>query len=346
MSIRIEQTTDAQQFQELENQVYANDPFHIPSGNAFPSIGKSFIAFEDDHPAACCHAQLQTDNPTIGTIGYFQALEKPAAVRAMLDAAVQWLESQDAQRILAPMDGDTWHNYRFNTGPFTEAPFIKEPWNPTTYPALIEAAGFKIAETYDSYSVGPAKAAANQKKFYDRCLKQGYTFHPITAKNFADMLPIIYQLSLRIFPDNVLYTPIREDEFIGMYLPAKPLMKDGLSWLAHDPDGNPAGYSFCFPDVADAMRAMNGKTNLAAKIRFLLNKKKAVRTCLKTLGVVPERRGSGLSAALTHLSYKHSAELGYRETLMCLMHSSNDSRRFSGNADRPFRTYALYEFKK
>lgn len=345
MNIRVEKTDDPHIFQTLENQVYANDPFHIPTGFKLPSIGKSFVAIEDQ-PVACCRAQLQTDNPAIGTIGNFHALEKPDAVRALLEAAVQWLEQCGAQRILAPMDGDTWHSYRFNTGPYTAPPFVKEPWNPSYYPALIEAVGFTIAETYESYTADSAKAAANQQKFYARCAKQGYSFEPITAWNYKKMLPVIYRLSLRIFPDNVLYTPISEDEFIRMYLPAKPLMQTGLSWLALDPKSNPAGYAFTFPDYADAMRAMKGKSNLPAKICFLANRKKAARTCLKTLGVIPENRRSGLTAALTYLCYKNSAALGYRETLMCLMHSSNDSRRFGGGADQPFRTYALYEYKK
>jgi len=77
-----------------------------------------------------------------------------------------------------------------------------------------------------------------------------------------------------------------------------------------------------------------------------MNKRKAKRTCIKTLGTVPEKRGSGLTAALTYLSFQNSVQLGYGQTLMCLMHSSNDSRRFGGKADHPFRSYALYEFTK
>jgi hypothetical protein len=349
MSISVEQVKHRKgrdDFQSLEQKVYASDPFHIQGRDSFPTEGASFIAYENQHPLARCCARMQTGNPTVGTIGHFQALEKPEAVKLLLEAAVQWLEKQGAERIVAPMDGDTWHPYRFNTGNFVEPPFIKEPWNPPYYPGLIESAGFEVAETYDSYTVDPAKAAANQKKFHDRCVKQGYSFSPITSKNFSDLLPQIYDLSCRIFPGNVLYTPISEAEFNRMYLPAKSLMKMGLSWIAHDAGGNPIGYIFTFPDYADALRAMNGKDTLPAKIRFLMNKGKATRSCIKTLGTIPEKRGSGLTAALTYLSYTNSVELGYSQTLMCLMHSSNDSRRFGGKADRPFRSYALYEFVK
>lgn len=346
MSIRIDQSNDPSVFQTLEKQVFAQDPFHIPapSTQAFPAGSAGFIAYENEQDVACCRAQLQTDNPSVGTIGHFQALEKPEAVKRLLAESFHWLETQGAQRIIGPMDGDTWHTYRFNTGAYDAPPFIKEPWNPPFYPALWENAGFRVTETYDSYIIDdPARAAANQKKFHARCIKNGYRFEPITAKNYAEMLPLIHDLSCTIFSENTLYTPISLDEFVRMYLPAKSLLQTGLSWLATAPDHTPAGYIFTFPDYADALRAMNGQSHLPAKIQFLLNKPKATRTCIKTLGTIPEKRGSGLTAALTYLSFQNSVELGYHETLMCLMHSSNDSRRFGGNADRPYRSYALYE---
>jgi hypothetical protein len=334
----------ATDFQTVVNAVGSADPHHIPTATPFPARGTTLIAYKDATPIACCCAALQTHNPTLGTIGTFHALNDPTTARTMLDAATDILGKQGAQRILAPMDGDTWHPYRLNTGPYDAPPFIKEPWNPTYYPALLENAGFAMAERYDSYIINaPAQAAANQEKFHQRCLKQGYTFTEITSRNYATLLPLIYQLSCQIFSENILYTPIDQAEFLRMYLPAKSLIAKGLSWLATAPDGAPAGYVFTFPDYADALRAMRGGTNLMAKIRFLRHKSRATRTCIKTLGTTPEKRGSGLTAALTYLSYRGTVQLGYKQALMCLMHSSNDSRRFGGNADHPYRSYALYQ---
>ncbi len=327
MNLTLEKTQDLNVFQAVEQAVYANDPFHHPSPPQLPANGIGFVALENQQPIACCYAQLQTGNPSLGTIGFFQSLNQPTAATALLKTAIQEIKKQGAKRIVAPMDGDTWHPYRLNTGPFDHPPFIKEPWNPPYYPALLEAAGFVVTETYESYQVDAATAASHQEKFYNRCIKNGYRFEPITAKNYEEILPLIHHLSCRIFSNNTLYTPIDLTEFKRLYRPAKPLLQSGLSWIAHTPDGSPAGYIFTFPD--------SPSTN-----------SKASRTCMKTLGTIPEKRGSGLTAALTYLSYKNSAELGYDQTLMCLMHSSNDSRRFGGKADRPFRSYALYELIK
>jgi len=332
-------------FQRLKQAVYKTDPFYIPSADPIPNEGLLLLAYEGEVPLARCCARLQTSCPTTGTIGSFEALNHPEAVQALLKRAVDALKAQGAQRIIGPMDGDTWHTYRFNTGPFDTAPFIREPWNPSYYPSLWESAGFKVAETYDSFIIDdPGLAASNQTKYLERCKRNGYSFTPITAANYNDLLPLVYDLSCKIFAQNVLYTPIDAAAYNLLYKPARSLLKTGLCWLAFSPDHQPAGFAFTFPDYAEAMRAMGGKQDLFAKLRFLMNKGKATRTCIKTLGVIPEARGCGLANALMCLCFENSLRLGFQQSLMCLMHSANASRRLGGKADRPFRSYALYEF--
>ena len=332
-------------FQRLKQAVYAADSLYIPVADPVPSDGHAWLAYDGDRPVARCCARLQTSCPATGTIGSFEALNHPEAVRALLNVAIEKLKVQGVQRIIGPMDGDTWHAYRFNTGPFDASPFIREPWNPAYYPALWESAGFSVLETYDSFIIDdPALAASNQTKYLERCRRNGYSFTPITVANYRDQLPLIYELSCKIFAQNVLYTPIDAAAYTLLYEPARPLLRNGLCWLALGPDRTPAGFVFTFPDYAEAMRAMGGKQGFLAKGRFLLNRGKASRTCIKTLGVIPEARGCGLANALMCLCFENSVRLGFRQTLMCLMHSANPSRRLGGKADRPFRFYALYEF--
>lgn len=347
MSVMIKQINDAQgaaDFLQFGKMARASDPLHTADPTSLPSEGVSWLAYRDSQVAARCSARLQSGGTGIGTIGNFEAHDDQAACKVLLQAATEWLRQSGATRVVGPMDGDTWHHYRFNVGPFEAAPFLKEPWNPAYYPALWLAAGFTVTESYVTYRVDdPASAADNQRRFFQRCQKNGYTFTPITARNYDAMLPLIHDLSCQIFNENKLYTPLDQAAFIEMYRPAKPLLRKGLVWLAFSPDGTPTGYIFAYPDYAAAMLAMRGKRNLTAKIRFLMSRSKATRLCIKTLGVLPAQRRSGLSAALTHLVYQHGAALGYNQALMCLMHSANDSTRFGGNVAEPFRSYALYE---
>lgn len=344
--VTVDTPAQRSEFHQLKCSIYANDPFAIPSDDSFPQEGTAWLAYEGDRPVARCCARLQTAEPAIGTIGSFEAYNHPTAVQALLATAVDWLKQQGVKRIIGPMDGDTWHHYRFNTGPFDAPPFIKEPWNPAYYPQLWESSGFSTLETYDSFIVDdPAQASIHQTKYLERCKRNGYSFTPITAANYNDQLPVIHTLSCAIFAQNILYTPIDTHAFDLLYKPARPLLKNGLCWVAKGPNNNPAGFIFAFPDYADALRAMKGKHDVLAKLRFLFNRKKATRTCIKTIGIIPEARGHGLANALACLCFENSIKLGFHQALMCLMHSANPSRRLGGNMDRPYRSYTLYEFK-
>lgn len=334
-------------FNSLAASVYAGDRYYTPE----PAVmmpdqeGRVFLVYDDGKPRARCCARLQSGNPGIGTIGRFEAFNDRNAATELLQVAVQALKQQGVQRIIGPMEGDTWHTYRLNMGPYSQPPFVKEPWNPPYYPELWQDAGFKIVEAYDSFIVDdPALAASHQAKYLERCRRNGYSFSEMTPSSYEALLPLIYELSCAIFSQNVLYTPISFESFRSLYAPAKKLLQPGLCWVAKRSDQKPVGFVFTFPDYAEAMRSMAGRTDLCAKIRFLLKRGKATRTCIKTLGILPEARGTGLSNALMGLCFEATVRLGYEKALMCLMHSANPSRRLGGEADRPFRSYALFEY--
>ncbi len=338
---------DKKAFYRLPSDVYANDPYYIPSDNALPAKGLSLIACSNENKViARCNASMQTSSDTVGTIGHFESFDTPDTVKPMLLMAIDHLQKLGAKRIIGPMNGDTWHPYRCNTGPFDHPPFIKEPWNPSYYPGLWEYSGFCKCESYDSYLLNdPDYAIKKQEKFYSRSIKQGYTFSMVTARNYGRIIPLLYALSCRIFSRNPLYTPVSETEFRRMYARARPLLTKGLSWLAYPPDSSdPVGFIFCYPDYSDALRAMKGKSSIVAKLTFLLKKREAKQICVKTLGVIPEKQRTGLTAALTYLAYLNAVKLGYHRAVLSLMHSSNDSHRFGGESDQLFRSYSLYSY--
>ena len=88
---------------------------------------------------------------------------------------------------------------------------------------------------------------------------------------------------------------------------------------------------------------MRGSRGPLAALRFLLNKNKARRVCIKSLGTLPEFRGTGLGAALMCRAFQQTAAYGYDEALMCLMHETNDSRRLDGNSSEIIRNYVLLQ---
>ena len=340
-------------FHAIPEAVYAGDPEYVPPAaesegaalwrEEYDGGRQAVFVVVRDRVGVCRGVARPGPGEGTGVIGLFEALDDPDACRLLLDAAEQWLSGRGCRRVLGPMDGDTWHRYRFVTGPREVKSFLKEPWNPPYYPRLWEACGYEIADRYLSARIGePARAARHLAPFVKRVRRAGYTFRPLRLDTFEDELAVLHGLSLRIFADNPHYSPISRGDFLQLYDGVRALTVPEFCQFCCCPDGTEAGFVFCFPDYADAVRAMKGRRNARAKLAFLLRRHQADRLCIKTLGCLPEFRGKGIGAALMGLAFEWAAASGFQEALMCLMHENNASNRLDGGCSVCFREYALY----
>ena len=74
------------------------------------------------------HGQLKTESgQSVGTLGFFEAQNQPAEISSLLRSAALWLKRNGCDVVIGPLDGDTWHSYRFNLGPTNDPPFLSEP---------------------------------------------------------------------------------------------------------------------------------------------------------------------------------------------------------------------------
>jgi GNAT superfamily N-acetyltransferase len=242
------------------------------------------------------------------------------------------------------MDGDTWHRYRFNIGPFDEPPFLMEPYHPRYYPRLWETAGFRPIEHYYSKAADAAAAVQTLARIHQRVLDRGYRLRPIAMNRFREEMEIIYRLSVAIFADNFLYEAISLADFLKLYEPARALIDPEFVRIAETPSGEPAGFVFSFVDYHEAVAAMRGRSGWFAKLSFLRHKRAAKAVNIKSLGVLPNYRRSGLAAALMCQSYQTALENGFRGANLCLIREGNPSGRLDGDAGTIFRRYVLYQF--
>ncbi len=281
----------------------------------------------------------------IGMLGFFDAEDDRTAVSDTLGEAICWLKTEGCRTIIGPIDGDTWHAYRFNSGPFEERAFLGEPTNPEYYGSLWEQAGFELVESYHSLAIDNIEPVLPRLETqYRRALSLGFTFRALDLRDFDNELTILYGLSTASFKDNLFYDAISLDEFQKLYRPARSLLTSKSVWLALDPKGEPVGFLFCIIDFGRAVAAMEGKNNLWAKIKFLLNRKNANAVNFKSIAVVPEHRRSSVATALMYKGYEAALELGFRRANLCLIRDGNPSARMDGGQGRTIRTYRLYQY--
>jgi GNAT superfamily N-acetyltransferase len=324
------------EFWTLPTRVYAGDShYRAPSqatteANLFRSDFKEqqsvWLAGGGGHGVARVVARLSPtlkddDGSPVGMLGFFEAENDAEVVRGLFDAACRWLRGRGANLIVGPMDGDTWHRYRLNLGPFEVPPFLLEPYNPSYYAALWEASRFEPLEEYHSKTVvEPGRAASALEPFLQRVVQKGNVLRRLERARFAEELRVFYELSLRIFSENFLYSAIPWPEFQQMYMPLESQLDPDFIWFAKDPSGRDVGFVFGYPDV-------DGVVNT------------------KTLGVVPESRRTGLAAALIQRIYAMTVQKGYRRVNLCLIREGNASDRLDAGLGQLIRHYRLYRYR-
>lgn len=286
------------------------------------------------------------ENRNVGLISFFETVNRYEAVEILFKKAIEWLKENDVHSIIGPMDGDTWHKYRLNVGPLVRPPFMMEPYNPSYYATFWERFGFKVLAKYFSKYVAEVETVLpKMKKYFDRTIRNGFTYHKFRLDDFESGLKILYNLSIQIFEDNHFYTPVSFNDFKLLYRDSKSIINENLIWFCRDKEDKYCGFVFSFPDYFRALKSMNGKNSLMSKLRFLLNKGKTDTLNIKSLGVTTHHRGSGLGAALMYKSYFEGFKLGFKKANMCLMHEDNASAHLDAGQGEILRNYHLYEYE-
>jgi GNAT superfamily N-acetyltransferase len=264
-----------------------------------------------------------TDGRT-GAIGHYAALDD-AAASAVLDAACARLAEEGCALAIGPMDGNTWRRYRFVTDRGVEPPFFMEPDNPDDYPAQWESGGFERESTYYSGLVTDlTRRDPRLGAVEERMDAEGVRLRTFDPDDAEAELGRIYRISIASFTRNHLYTPLPEEEFREQYRAVMPYGRPELTILAEQ-DGEPVGFMFALPDLAQAQRGEEIDTVI-----------------LKTAAILPERRHAGLGALLVERVQLAAADMGFCRGIHALMYESNTSRAISAHYATTMRRYTLY----
>jgi GNAT superfamily N-acetyltransferase len=258
-----------------------------------------------------------------GCIGEYGASSPEAAAALLAHACVRLIDSGCALAV-GPMDGSTWHNYRFVTEPGTESTFFLEPENAATAPLQFRDAGFApLAHYVSALDRGLEIRDENAAVAERRLTKAGVRIRTLDSARFADEARAIYRVSMASFKENFLYAPIDEAEFIATYTPVEQYVDPDIAFVA-ERRGCAVGFVFALPD-------------------WLGRRCGAHETAvIKTLARLPDSDFRGLGAVLLEHCRRSAFERGYVRGIHALMHESNASIALSGRFGSVMRGYTLY----
>ena len=240
-----------------------------------------------------------------GYIGCFEMSDKESGKR-QLESYVRQLKNKGHKRIIAPINGDTWHQYRLVSWSNGDPVFPLEPQNPLWYNEVYEELGFKPLMKYrsDKFNMDKVKPIDN----IDLTL---------SIRGFQDSdLRLIYDMSLKEFDENFLFSKITFEEFSKLYQPILPLVDKELVVIA-DVDGSSVGFLFTF---------IQNDTQI-----------------LKSIAVLQEFRSKGIGAKLVNHVLLAGQRKGAKTAIAALMQDGNNSSKIASKYDsEKIREYTLY----
>jgi GNAT superfamily N-acetyltransferase len=223
------------------------------------------------------------------------------------------------------MDGSTWCNYRFVTDAGDRPRFWMEPDNPPEWPRQFVRGGFRALAGY--FSALDSQLAGRSERLEQvtrRLTATGVTLRPVCSRAFEADLRRIHHVACTAFRHNLLYSELRESDFLARSRPLRDFAPLQLSWLAEQ-DGTPVGFVFAVPDLCERSRQSRIDTVI-----------------IKTLAVVPDRIYAGLGQLLLAVTNERARQQGYSAAIHALVHDVGPLHRLSARYARIMRRYTLF----
>lgn len=309
---------------EFDRTLYQGDPlFRLPSPP--PASSTRFVLSTDDivrgHATVLENEGINVDGMRTALIGWYECVDEPDAAETLLGEVAEWCKAEGFSRVLGPMNGDTWHSYRFAM-PSAEPPFMLDLHHKSWYPTQFHGAGFESVAGYYSSRI-PVDSSRNGRigRFVDRFAERGIRIREIDPDRFEEELSAIHAVSVAGFQHNLFYTPLCRESMIAMYSPLREMIDPSFVLIAETTDGEPVGFVFALPD-----RLAPENTSLV----------------VKTVAATPVPAARGLGTLLVEMIHERARDQGYSSLVHAMMHEKNASRNVHGERSDTIREYRLY----
>ncbi len=292
--------------------------------------------------------QAQQDNAAF--FGFFECINDAGVSRALFDAALGWAREQGARRVLGPMNPTSNDECGLLVDGFDSPPVFMMTYNPRYYLDLVAAEGFRKAKDLLAYYMDFAKCPLERLARIAEKTRQRHpelAFTPIRKATLTRDLGKVKEVYNAAWQDNWGFVPMTDAEIDFMAGRLKPLLVEGLVWVAETPK-EPVGFMLALPDFNMALQPLRGRLltpKLCGFLPYVLGRKCPPRCRVVTLGVKENYRNRGLEAVMLTEGFRAGFKVGFKDaesswilednTMMCRLLET-----FGGT---PYKTYRIYE---
>ena len=307
------------EFLRFPVELYAGDPFYMTKSEDISECDKIFVVKESEKVLARA-AFFYKNNRAM--LGFFEAENHFEAVKFLFDEVKKYAKTFGANSLIGPINGSTWKKYRI-TLPSENPPFLMDNYNKPYYAEMFETYGFEtIADYTSSINKNLDRDYSGLEKFEKIFDEKEVRIREFDTNNFERDIRKIYEISVKSFVNNFLYTPISFEDFYKMYEPVKSFLNPEWILIAEN------------ENTEEAIAFIFGFDNLFNRYEKSL--------VIKTLAQIPDYKYRGLGSYLTKLLHKKAFENRYKNVIHALMHESNISANIlSGELYHEYKLYGV-----
>ena len=250
--------------------------------------------------------------------GFFECTDNKEVFQSLWNNLISLAKENGVNKLLGPVDGAIWFQYRVNSMFSDEERFPSEPISQKHYPELLKSVNPENEVVYHS---------AFRKKFdaiiqitlssFQQALKSGFEIKKIDKPDLK-LLEDIYILSLELFHENWGFTPISFTDFVSLY-----------------DSGKITSYINSIYTVS--------KNNIL--IGYCANMQFKDSLIIKTIGISNEFQGQGIGNALVYKVHSDAIKSGKNsKVIYALIKKGNKVNHFPTDDIKNFREYSSYEF--
>ena len=307
-----------EEFLKFPKILYDGDPFYTTKSEDVSACKKLFIVKEGDKILA--RAGLIYANNR-AQIGFFEAINDINAVRFLFDEIKKYASQKGYDYLIGPINGSTWKKYRV-TLPSNNPPFLLDNYNKPYYAELFEQCGFETIANYTSSVCRNLDRDYSRLNKFEKIFEQkGVKIRKFDPNNFERDIRKIYEVSIKSFVNNFLYTPIEFEEFYKMYEPVKSFLNPKWVLIAENEKDESIAFIFGFDNLYN---------------------RREKSLIIKTLAQIPDYKYRGIGSYLTEYMHKKAKDAEYDNIIHALMHENNVSANIlSGELYHEYKLYGV-----
>lgn len=311
-----------EEFLDFALKLYENDPFYKPE--IPPQNAKLFVVKDGEtvlsRAALIYNSGIRYKDYKTAQVGFLETENNFEAVKFLFEEIKKYAQEK-YEYLITPMNGSTWKKYRI-TLPSSNQPFLLDNYNKPYYAELFDKFGFEVVANYTSTITNNLdKDYSRLEKFEKIFTSKGIKIRPFSPDNFERDIKKIYDISIKSFVNNFLYTPIEFEEFYKMYEPVKQFL-------------NPEWILIAENEQEEAIAFIFGFENLYSREEKSL--------IIKTLAQISDYKYRGIGSYLTELLHKKAFIKDYNNVIHALMHENNVSANIlSGETYHQYKLYGV-----